>query len=454
LESADAKIPEWRACAQLIYHLGNTYQHFVLNELSKTPLKNQRLERLCGALFAEETRLQEQSQGLFAANATRSRGQYSSSSSNRSPQAVCQRCKDEGREKINHKNEKCWFNKKDNYANMPPHLRKKLLEQDQDSKKEDSKNEGRSYGIIARSRPMTSLAMAVSRSSSSTIQDTYLDTCSDNHIVGSIDLLHNVRPTTMQLEWGEGYLIKVEGIGTRIVQTAVGDVTNTLTIANVYYVPGFINILSYMRMRDKGMLFEDDGKQPRLRFKDKDNTVAYVNMPAKGEKGLPSLLLRDIVIDETLTTQDDPGEYELVAPGPQEYLLSPIVPLENEEELEDTSATPLDDPGKYELVAPGPLSPIVPLEGEEELEDTSAISRDDSDKDTYEDPQEFEPPPPTAAPIVLARPQRSTANKPPTRYENELAKQKTLHEYMHKMGFVPSPADPCLFTMGTITIAV
>jgi hypothetical protein len=47
-----------------------------------------------------------------------------------------------------------------------------------------------------------------------------------------------------------------------------------------------------MRMRDKGMLFEDDGKQPRLRFKDEDYTVAYVNMPAKGEKGLPSLLLR------------------------------------------------------------------------------------------------------------------------------------------------------------------
>jgi hypothetical protein len=47
-----------------------------------------------------------------------------------------------------------------------------------------------------------------------------------------------------------------------------------------------------MRMRDKGMLFEDDGKQPRLRFKDEDNTVAYVNMPAKGEKNLPSLLLR------------------------------------------------------------------------------------------------------------------------------------------------------------------
>jgi hypothetical protein len=102
--------------------------------------------------------------------------------------------------------------------------------------------------------------MAASRSSFFTIQDTYLDTCSDNHIVGNIDLLHNMRPIIMQLEWGEGSLIKVEGIGTRIVQTAVGDVTNTLTIADVYYVPGFINILFYMRMRDKGMLFEDDGK--------------------------------------------------------------------------------------------------------------------------------------------------------------------------------------------------
>jgi hypothetical protein len=47
-----------------------------------------------------------------------------------------------------------------------------------------------------------------------------------------------------------------------------------------------------MRMRDKGILFEDDGKQPRLRFKDKDDTVAYVNMPVKGEKGLLSFLLR------------------------------------------------------------------------------------------------------------------------------------------------------------------
>jgi hypothetical protein len=69
-----------------------------------------------------------------------------------------------------------------------------------------------------------------------------------------------MRPTTMQLEWGERHLIKVEGIGTRTLQIAVGDVTNTLTVADVYYVPGFINILFYMRMRDKGMLFEDDGK--------------------------------------------------------------------------------------------------------------------------------------------------------------------------------------------------
>jgi hypothetical protein len=96
----------------------------------------------------------------------------------------------------------------------------------------------------------------------------------------------------MQLKWGERHLIKVESIETRILQTAIGDVTNTLTIADVYYVPGFINILSYMRMRDKGMLFEDNGKQPRLRFKNEDNTVAYVNMPAKGEKDLPFLLLQ------------------------------------------------------------------------------------------------------------------------------------------------------------------
>jgi hypothetical protein len=96
----------------------------------------------------------------------------------------------------------------------------------------------------------------------------------------------------MQLEWGEEYLIKVESIRTRTLQTAVGDVTNTLTVADVYYVLEFINILSYMRMRDKGMLFENDGKQLRLRFKDEDNTVAYVNMPAKDEKGLLSLFLR------------------------------------------------------------------------------------------------------------------------------------------------------------------
>jgi hypothetical protein len=79
---------------------------------------------------------------------------------------------------------------------------------------------------------------------------------------------------------------------------------------------------------------------------------------------------RDVVIDETLrwstrlATYDNPGEYELVAPGPQEYLLSPIVPLEGEGGLEDTSTTPRDF--------------------------------DSDDEDTYEDPQEFEPPPPVA----------------------------------------------------------
>jgi hypothetical protein len=118
LDSEGAGIPESLACGQLIYYLGDTYQHFVVNELSKTLLKDQRLERLCGALFTEEARLQEQSQGLFAVNAIRSRGmtrdnQNSSSSTN---EAVCQRCKNKGRENVNHKNEKCWFNKKDNYA--------------------------------------------------------------------------------------------------------------------------------------------------------------------------------------------------------------------------------------------------------------------------------------------------------------------------------------------------
>jgi hypothetical protein len=45
-------------------------------------------------------------------------------------------------------------------------------------------------------------------------------------------------------------------------------------------------------MRDKGMLFKDDGKQPKLRFKNENNTVAYVNMFVKGEKNLLSLFLR------------------------------------------------------------------------------------------------------------------------------------------------------------------
>jgi Reverse transcriptase (RNA-dependent DNA polymerase) len=32
--------------------------------------------------------------------------------------------------------------------------------------------------------------------------------------------------------------------------------------------------------------------------------------------------------------------------------------------------------------------------------------------------------------------------------------QKTLHKYIFKMDFIPSPADPYLFTMGTVTIAI
>jgi hypothetical protein len=88
----------------------------------------------------------------------------------------------------------------------------------------------------------------------------------------------------MQLKWGEMDLTKVESIGTRILQIAISDITNTLTIADVYYISGFINILSYMRMRDKGMLFENDGKQPKLRFK--ENIVAYVNMPEKRRERL------------------------------------------------------------------------------------------------------------------------------------------------------------------------
>jgi hypothetical protein len=64
----------------------------------------------------------------------------------------------------------------------------------------------------------------------------------------------------MQLEWGKGHLINVENIRIRIFRTAVGEATNTITITDVFYVLGFINILFYMRMRDKGILFENDGK--------------------------------------------------------------------------------------------------------------------------------------------------------------------------------------------------
>jgi hypothetical protein len=137
---------------------------------------------------------------------------------------------------------------------------------------------------------LTILATAALRTPSPSVQDTYFNTCSENHIVGDINLLQDVRPIIMQLEWGEEHLINVEGIGTRILRTAVGEATNTITVADVFYVPGFINILSYMRMRDKGIFFEDNGKQAKLRC-NKD-IVAYVNMPGKDEKGLPTLLLR------------------------------------------------------------------------------------------------------------------------------------------------------------------
>jgi hypothetical protein len=102
------------------------------------------------------------------------------------------------------------------------------------------------------------------------------------------------------LEWGEGHLINVEDIGTRIFRTAIGEATNTITIADVFYVPEFINILSYMRMRDKEILFENDGKQTKLRC-NKD-IVAYVNMPGKNKKGLPTLLLRTSSSYVTYTT--------------------------------------------------------------------------------------------------------------------------------------------------------
>jgi hypothetical protein len=125
-----------------------------------------------------------------------------------------------------------------------------------------------------------------------------------------------------------------------------------------------------------------------------------------------------------LASYDD--QYEHVAPGPQEYLLSPIVPLEREKGLEDTSATPRDS--------------------------------DSDDKDTYEDLQEFEPPPPVAPtvtppPAPPTRPQRSTANKPPTRYEDELADQKAKKRAakLQKRGINPGSTARTAFSRTCVT---
>jgi hypothetical protein len=92
---------------------------------------------------------------------------------------------------------------------MPEHLRDKLLKQDkkksQNSKKEDNsdrKDENKSFSIIvrSRSRPMpilTTLATAALRTPSPSVQDIYLDTCSENHIVEDINLLQDVRSIIM-----------------------------------------------------------------------------------------------------------------------------------------------------------------------------------------------------------------------------------------------------------------
>jgi hypothetical protein len=87
---------------------------------------------------------------------------------------------------------------------MPEYLKDKLLKQNkkknQNLKKEndlDRKNENKSFSIIVRSRPisiLTTLATAASKTPFFSVQDIYLNTCSENYIVGDIDFLQNVRP--------------------------------------------------------------------------------------------------------------------------------------------------------------------------------------------------------------------------------------------------------------------
>jgi hypothetical protein len=64
----------------------------------------------------------------------------------------------------------------------------------------------------------------------------------------------------------------------------------------------------------------------------------------------------------------------------------------------------------------------VPLEGEETATPTLTTPQDfDSEgEDVFENPHEFEPTPPQSR----TRPQRSTANKPPVRYEDELTNRE------------------------------
>jgi hypothetical protein len=131
---------------------------------------------------------------------------------------------------------------------------------------------------------------------------------------------------------------------------------------------------------------------------------------------------KDVVINETLrwstraTIHDEPGEYELVIPGPEEYLTSPIVPLEGE---------------------------ITP---------TTTISQDlnSEEEDVFKDPHEFEPtPPPPPSSQSRTRSQRSTANKPPVRYEDELADREAKEraaKLLKKRGIDPGSTARATFS--------
>jgi len=142
---------------------------------------------------------------------------------------------------------------------------------------------------------------------------------------------------------------------------------------------------------------------------------------------------RDVVIDETLrwltraTTHDEPGEYELVIPSPKEYLTSPIVPFEGEKAV----------------------TPTVPLEGKVTLTITTSQDPDSEEEDVFENPHEFEPTPPPPPPQSRTRSQRLTANKPPVRYEDELADREAKEraaKLLKKRGIDPRSTARAAFS--------